>query len=288
MNWIIQGIRPKTLIAGIIPPVLAYSIYYSSGKSEGALYFILCLLLAVFIQISTNFYNDGIDYKKGADEKRVGPHRVTTQMNINYHSVMLVGHIFLLLAFIVGIPLILKGGILIGILGGLSLFLAYGYTGGPFPLAYIGLGELFVILFFGLVATCGSYFLISGGLNLYVISVGFQLGLLSSVLIAINNYRDKETDLEVNKRTLATRMSKDKYLILIDFFLFFPYILLFIQTIFYDLKSFLPIFAIPLAYKIRLGLREIARPEDCNQYLALSAKHLAIFGILFIIKNLWT
>lgn len=286
-NWIWLGLRPKTLIAGIIPPVLAFGVHIKENGFNGLSYFILCLLLAIFIQIATNFYNDAIDYKKGADKNRVGPARVTTQMEIPYKRIMITGHIFLTLGLIVGVPLVMKGGVVFALLGVLSLFLAYGYTGGPFPLAYLGLGELFVFLFFGLVATVGSYYLIAGDLNYNIFLVACQLGLLSSVLIAINNFRDRHTDKLVNKNTLATRMSDHSYLLLIDFFLFIPYFILMGQIIFNDPKGFLPLLAISIAHKIRKGLRDINSPEECNEYLALSAKHLLLFGILKFIVLVW-
>ena len=287
-HWIIQGMRPKTLIAGAVPPIVAYGHFLGvqEENSMGIVYFILCVLLALFIQIATNFYNDAIDFRKGADEQRVGPSRVTTQLNISDKIIMRMGHLFILLAFIVGIPLIIKGGIFMAILGVVSLFLAYGYTGGPFPLAYLGLGELFVILFFGIVATVGSYYIYTGQLGFEIFFMGVQLGFLSSVLIAINNFRDRETDIKVNKKTLATKMSTRAYLTLIDGFLFIPYLLIIYFTITIDLKLFFPIFAIPIAHKIRQELRNIENPEMCNPLLALSAKHLMLFGVLQFISQL--
>ena len=238
-HWIIQGMRPKTLIAGLIPPIISYCYYYKEYGNESFLHLILCALLALFIQISTNFYNDAIDFKKGADVEREGPARAATQLKIDSKHVFRLGHLFIILSFVVGIPLVLKGGLAIGILGLFSLLLAYGYTGGPFPLAYLGLGELFVLLFFGFVATGGSYYIYSGHINLEIILIGAQVGLLSSVLIAINNFRDKESDKKVSKNTLATKLSSYRYLHLIDLFLFLPYIILFYFVVFIDLKYFL-------------------------------------------------
>jgi 1,4-dihydroxy-2-naphthoate octaprenyltransferase len=178
--------------------------------------------------------------------------------------------------------------VIIGVLGALSLLLAYGYTGGPFPLAYLGLGEVFVLLFFGFVATAGSYFIFAKELNLSIFIIGAQVGLLSCVLISINNFRDKETDRKVGKNTLATKLSTKSYLLLIDVFLFLPYLLLFLLVLFVDLKYFFPLFAIPLAHKIRNGIRNIEKPSDCNIWLVTGAKHLLLFGIFHCLASLWS
>jgi len=286
LDLIIKGMRPKTLAAAIVPPVCAYTLYYSEYKTSAFIYLFLCLLLALFIQIATNFYNDAIDYLKGADDNRVGPERISGKDKLDHKKVFILGHLFIVLALLVGIPLVIKGGIYLFILGIVSLFLAYGYTGGPFPLAYLGLGELFVFLFFGLVATCGSYFVYADGINLNSLVLGTQIGFLSSVLIAINNLRDKETDILVNKKTLATKLTKSRFLILIDCFLFIPYLLLLYFIIFVDLKYFFPLFSVSLAYKLRSEIRNNVDPKELNLCLALAGKHLVLFSFLFCVASL--
>jgi len=281
LKFIIKGMRPKTLSAAIVPPVCAFALYYKENAEADIFYMWLCVGLALCIQIATNFYNDAIDFLKGADDERVGPDRLSTQDKVNYKAVFFIGHFFILLAFLLGIPLVIKGGVVLICLGLLSMFLAYGYTGGPFPLAYLGLGELFVFVFFGLVATCGSYYIYSGSVSLNSILLGSQIGLLSSVLIGINNYRDRKIDKKVNKNTLATRMSRENYLKLLEFFLFFPYVIVLYFTVFVDLKFFFPLFAIPLAHKIRYELHENTNPVLLNQVLGMSGKHLLLFGVMF-------
>jgi 1,4-dihydroxy-2-naphthoate octaprenyltransferase len=288
LNLIVKGMRPKTLVAALVPPVCAYCFYVSQHDGHQEIIFlVLCVLLALCIQVATNFYNDAIDFLKGADDKRIGPERITTQDQTNPKHVFAIGHLFILLAFLFGIPLVLKGGASILVLGLISLFFAYGYTGGPYPLAYLGLGELFVFIFFGLVATCGSYYLYSLEINLSIIVLGTQIGLLSSVLIAINNFRDKNTDILVNKNTLATKMTNSKYLLLLDCFIFIPYLLVLYFVFMHDLKYMFNIFSVPLAHKISGGIKEISKPEDLNEYLALSGKHLFVFSVLFCCISLW-
>ena len=284
---VIDGIRPKTLVAAIVPPFVAHSLYLNDNGNTSYYYFALCVLLALFIQIATNFYNDAVDFVKGADENRVGPKRITGENNMGVKKVFYIGHLFIFLAFLAGIPLVLKGGISLLLLGLISLFLAYGYTGGPFPLAYLGLGELFVFIFFGLVATCGSYYLYSGEVSLHSVILGSQVGLLSSVLIAINNFRDRETDILVNKRTLATRMTDSQYLAFIDFLLFFPYIILLYFAIFVKISFFIPFLGMSFAHKVRHVIREYNDPKELNIALAMSGKHLFVFCLLFFLGSLW-
>lgn len=278
------GIRPKTLAAAIMPPVTAGAFVYYEFQIINLFMLICCLGLALFLQMATNFYNDGLDFIKGADSDRDGPKRITSDENIKL--VFLFGHFCLIAAFFFGVPLILKGGWIFAVFGFVSMFLAYGYTGGPFPLAYLGLGELFVFLFFGLLATVGSAFLISGNLQYEYFLVGCITGLLSTVLIMINNYRDASKDILVGKKTLATRISKTRYLQLIDFCLFGPYLIILYLFIFVDLKFVFPILAAGLAHRIRFNLREASQMETLNYTLGMAGKHLVLFCLLFTLSCL--
>jgi 1,4-dihydroxy-2-naphthoate octaprenyltransferase len=198
--------RPKTLPAAIVPVwagcVLAWKL---SGSFDLLLAF--CTLGgAVAIQIATNFFNDAIDARKGADtERRLGPTRVTASGMMQPQTVMRLATLFLGIAVVCGVVLYQARGWPIIAIGIPSLFLAYGYTGGPFPLAYRGMGELFVIGFFGLVAVTGTVFIQTGEWPREALLLGLQIGMLSSVLISINNLRDREEDATTGKRTLAVR-----------------------------------------------------------------------------------
>ena len=203
---ILLASRPKTLPAAIVP---VWAGCVLAWKLDGAfdLKLALCTLLgAVFIQIATNFFNDAIDHRKGADtERRTGPVRVTASGLMSPRAVMGVACGFLAAALACGVVLYQARGWPIVVIGVPSLFLAYGYTGGPFPLAYRGMGELFVILFFGLVAVTGTVFIQTGNWPAEGLLLGAQVGLLSAVLISINNFRDREEDSTTGKRTLAVR-----------------------------------------------------------------------------------
>lgn len=198
--------RPKTLPAAIVPVwagcVLAWKL---TGKFDLILA-VYTLAGAVAIQIATNFFNDAIDSRKGADtDRRLGPTRVTASGMLKSKTVMQVATGFLGIAVICGFLLFQARGWPILYIGIPSLFLAYGYTGGPFPLAYRGMGELFVILFFGLVAVAGTVFIQTGNWPRESLLLGLQIGLLSAILISINNLRDRDEDASTGKRTLAVR-----------------------------------------------------------------------------------
>ena len=203
---ILLAARPKTLPAAIVPVwagcVLAWKL---TGVFH--LWLAICTLGgAIAIQIATNFFNDAIDSAKGADtEKRLGPRRVTASGLMTRRAVLGWATGFLALAAVFGAFLTQARGWPILAIGIPSLFLAYGYTGGPFPLAYRGMGELFVILFFGFIAVAGTVFIQTGMWPPEALLLGGQIGLLSAVLISINNLRDHEEDATTGKRTLAVR-----------------------------------------------------------------------------------
>lgn len=206
MRAVASGARPKTLAAGVVPVwvggVLAWKL---TGAFDWWLW--TCTLLgALCIQIATNFFNDAVDGKKGADgERRTGPKRLTGTGEMRFGQVMGLGGAFLAGAVFFGAFLFLARGWPMLAIGLPSLFLAYGYTGGPFPLAYRGMGEIFVILFFGFIAVMGTVFVQTGTWPVEAALLGGQVGLLSAVLISVNNFRDREEDALVGKRTFAVR-----------------------------------------------------------------------------------
>lgn len=202
----ILAARPKTLPAAIVPVWVGCVLAWKLTGNFSLLLALCTLGGSVAIQIATNFFNDAIDAKKGADtERRLGPTRVTASGLMRPRTVMSIATAFLGLAVVCGAVLFHARGWPIIAIGIPSLFLAYGYTGGPFPLAYRGMGEIFVILFFGLVAVTGTVFVQTGEWPPEAFLLGLQIGLLSAVLISINNLRDREEDAGTGKRTLAVR-----------------------------------------------------------------------------------
>ena len=202
----ILAARPKTLPAAVVPVWVGCVLAWKLTGNFNLLLALCTLGGAVAIQIATNFFNDAIDAKKGADtERRLGPTRVTASGLLRPRTVMATASAFLGLATLCGIVLYQARGWPVIAIGIPSLFLAYGYTGGPFPLAYRGLGEVFVILFFGLIAVTGTVFIQTGEWPREALLLGLQVGMLSAILISINNFRDREEDATTGKRTLAVR-----------------------------------------------------------------------------------
>lgn len=206
LKSVVLAARPKTLPAAIVPVWVGCVLAWKLTGNFNLLLALCTLGASIAIQIATNFFNDAIDAAKGADtEKRLGPTRVTASGMMKSSTVMGLACVFLGLATACGVVLFLERGWPVIAIGIPSLFLAYGYTGGPFPLAYRGMGEIFVVLFFGLVAVTGTVFMQTGEWPREALLLGLQIGLLSAVLISINNLRDREEDATTNKRTLAVR-----------------------------------------------------------------------------------
>ena len=198
--------RPKTLPAALVPVWVGCVLAWKLTGGWHPWLALGTLIGALSIQIATNFFNDAIDSAKGADTpRRLGPVRVTASGLLRPRAVMVMAAGFLALAIACGGGLYQARGWPVAVIGVPSLLLAYGYTGGPFPLAYRGMGEIFVIAFFGLIAVTGTVFIQTGGWPPAAVLLGLQTGLLSAVLISVNNARDREEDSTTGKRTLAVR-----------------------------------------------------------------------------------
>lgn len=280
-NWIL-AFRPKTLTASVVPILAAATLATREGHAVSFSLVCFCLLSAVCIQIATNLFNDAIDFRKGADSsERLGPKRVTQSGLFSESAVWKMAFLFLLLAVVFGVPIVLKAGWPILMIGCVSLFLAYSYTGGPFPLAYLGLGDLFVLIFFGWIAVGGAYFLFSATYSTGAFVLGTQLGLLATVLIAINNLRDIDQDRKANKKTLAVRLGpalakvEIVFLIALAFGLLFHWIF-----VFESLWFALPAIILPLGLAITRGIYTYSPSQIYNQFLAWSAALHGGFGLI--------
>jgi len=280
--------RPKTLSAAVVPIVATVGLVL---KMQVAIqwWIVVCALLSSFcIQIGTNFVNDAMDFKKGADtDKRIGPARMTQQGLLSYRQVMSLAALFFAGAVLFGLPLVLHGGWIIVVIGLVSILMGYAYTSGPVPLAYYGLGDLFVILFFGLVAVGGLFFLLTGAYNLDALVLGLQIGFLSTILIAINNLRDIHTDKEVGKNTLAVRFGVFGAKIWICFLILAPFLMGYYWL--YQKKYFLyivPTLALPLGLSVLKKIIQNDPSPEYNRYLAKSAAYGLIFSFGFLIGAL--
>ncbi|MFW9998468.1 MAG: 1,4-dihydroxy-2-naphthoate polyprenyltransferase [Candidatus Odinarchaeota archaeon] len=203
--WLLAA-RPKTLPAAAAPVVVGAAVAIS--EQVFSLWPALAALLgALLIQIGTNFANDVFDYKKGADTtERLGPMRVTQAGLLTPRQVLLGMWAAFGLAALAGLYLIWVGGWPVVVIGVLSIVAGIAYTGGPFPLGYKGLGDLFVFIFFGLVAVCGTYYVQAGTVSPTAVWAAAPMGLLATNILVVNNLRDIDTDRAVGKKTLAVRL----------------------------------------------------------------------------------
>lgn len=279
---IFLAFRPKTLTAALVPVLAASALAHAMNLSVSTEYLWLALLASFCIQIGTNLVNDAVDFKKGADnEKRIGPQRITASGLMTAKQVMLLGSAFFALAVALGVPLVLAGGWPIVIIGIFSVAMGYSYTAGPFPLAYLGLGDLFVVIFFGFVAVLGMFFLHTQEWSVEAWVLGLQIGLHATVLIAINNLRDCDGDILVNKKTLAVRFGKTFSRYEIAALIVLPFILNFFwwQRGFY-LAGWLPFLCLPLGLKIIHSIFTTEPSAVYNKFLGMSAGLHLIFGLL--------
>ncbi|WP_186646107.1 1,4-dihydroxy-2-naphthoate polyprenyltransferase [Fluviispira vulneris] len=289
LNAFILAARPKTLAAAFVPILVATAVAYSELKTNDIKVqwslSLFALLSSIFIQIGTNFVNDAIDFNKGADnEKRIGPKRMTQSGLLSARQVLFGGFCCFLLASIFGIPLIVSGGFPILIVGMISIICGYIYTGGPYPLAYKGLGELFVILFFGIVAVLGVYYLQTNSIHLHAFIASLQIGFLATVLISINNFRDSIEDKKVHKMTLAAIFGKKFARLEIASLFSFAYLL----NIYWYLNGYifvalLPLISMPLAIYVTRGLIVNEPSPLFNKFLGMSAAVQMLFGIFMSI-----
>jgi len=280
--WLLAT-RPKTLPAALVPVWAATALVEALGRPWSLALAVATAFGALFIQIATNFFNDAIDAEKGADtERRTGPVRATASGLLSRRQVLAGGVLCLALAAVCGVPLVLAAGWPILVIGGLSCYFAWGYTGGPLPLAYRGLGELFVLLFFGLIAVAGTVFVQLREWRLEALLLGLQVGLLSTVLISINNLRDREEDALSGKRTLAVRWGPKPARLMIWLEIKLA-ALLGIGWLFLGLP-WLVLATLPLwSLGLRIGWGALTMPEGAgmNRLLALAALQLLAFAGLF-------
>ncbi len=205
--WIV-AIRPRTLWAGVSPVVIGTAMALEAGKLHWPSA-VVCLLVALTIQIGTNFANDYFDFVKGTDTPdRLGPTRVTQAGLITPEAMKQAFIALMIIAGVLGLSLFPRGGWPIIMIAILSIASGILYTGGPFPLGYHGLGDIFTLIFFGPVALGGTYYVQTLEINSVVIVAGFAPGLLSVAMLTVNNLRDIDEDRSTGKRTLAVRFGR--------------------------------------------------------------------------------
>lgn len=205
--WLI-AIRPATLTAALVPVAVGTACAIAAGGFQASPA-IAALLGALLIQIGTNFANDVFDFEKGADDgARLGPVRAAQAGLLSTHQLRRGMVVVFSLAVLVGLYLVWVGGPWVIAIGLASIAAGIGYTAGPFPLAYHGLGDVFVLLFFGFVAVCGTVFVQTGSVPALAWWASVPVGALATAVLVVNNVRDVEGDTRANKRTLAVRFGR--------------------------------------------------------------------------------
>lgn len=200
--------RPKTLPAAFVPVVTGSVLAWKYGCFQW-IPALICLIFALLMQIATNFANDYFDFLKGTDRSdRLGPARAVASKWITPKKMLRATIFTLVLAFIFGLSLICYGGWVLIWVGLLSILFSYGYTGGPFPLAYHGLGDVFVFVFFGLVAVSFSFYVQALFFVPSVFVAASSVGFAAVNILVVNNYRDRETDKRSRKFTTVVLFGK--------------------------------------------------------------------------------
>ena len=202
--------RPRTLPAAVAPVLVGTALAATEGTFRW-LTFVAAMLGALFIQVGTNLSNDYSDARRGADtEDRLGPVRVTAGGLVPPRQVLVATYVAFGVAVLAGVYLIATAGWELLLVGAASILAGVLYTGGPRPYGYEGLGEVFVFLFFGVVAVTGSYFAQTEQLTWEAFVLAVPVGLLAAAILVVNNVRDLETDRRAGKRTLAVRLGRGR------------------------------------------------------------------------------
>lgn len=280
--WLLAT-RPATLTAAFVPVAVGSAV--AQALDAFALYPALAALLgAVWIQIGTNFANDVFDFKKGADtEDRVGPVRAAQAGLLTPKQLFIGMFVSFGIATLCGIYLLSLGGWPIAVIGAASVASGIAYTGGPYPLGYNGLGDLFVMIFFGFVAVCGTVYVQMGAIPQLAWWAALPVGSLATSILVVNNIRDADTDLLCGKRTLAVRFGRSaarfEYVVLLATAFAVPVALVARGQV--GVLGLLCCLSAPLAIQLIRRVCTSTDPKVLNTCLKGSAGLLLVHGSLF-------
>lgn len=283
--WL-EATRPRTLSAACAPVLVGTAVAWGAGEgafmpgAAGA-----CLAFALLVQIGTNFANDYYDALKGADTaERVGPRRAVASGLVTPRAMRGAMIAVLAAAFLVGLTLLAYGGWPLLLVGVASIACAVAYTGGPYPLAYHGLGDLFVFIFFGQVAVVTTAFVQMRQVSLSALVASVGVGALATNILVANNYRDVETDRKANKRTLLVRWGRaygrGQFAVAHGLAVGTPLVLAVLGA-----AALWPAVAVA-GLAAGVGWRQAQRlhaartPQDCITLLGQTGKWLALYGVV--------
>lgn len=281
--WLLAS-RPKTLSAAAVPVLVGTACASTRGQVKWGPAF-AALAGSLLLQVGANFANDVFDFEKGADTaERLGPTRAVQAGLISARSMRRGMWLVFGLSLLIGLYLTSVAGPVILLIGCASIASAIAYTGGPYPLGYHGLGDLFVFVFFGLVAVCGTALVEIGQVPLLSLACSVPVGALATAILVVNNLRDRVTDLGAGKRTLAVRYGRgfalNQYRALLAISYLTPLVLAVSGSA--PPEVLITLLSLPLALKTE---RAVTTTEGraLNPLLASTAKLLAVFGLLFAI-----
>lgn len=281
--WILAS-RPKTLPAAVAPVFVGTAVAINADKLN-IIAALIALICSVLIQIGTNFVNDLYDYLKGTDdENRVGPTRALAAGWISTNQMKQAIYFTFGFTFLLGLYLVYLAGWIILLIGILSIISGYAYTAGPYPLAYNGLGDIFVFIFFGVVATVGTYYVQAIEFSQFALLASIPVGLLITNILVVNNYRDADEDKVKNKNTLAVKFGKSFSLFQYFISILISFIVPFYLYFSYNTSPFilLPLLTLPLAIKLQIDMIRLNGVE-LNKTLEITAKISVIYSLLFSI-----
>jgi 1,4-dihydroxy-2-naphthoate octaprenyltransferase len=273
-KWVL-GARPRTLPAAIAPVLVATAF---AGEDWQPIAALLALLVSLSLQVGVNYANDYSDGIRGTDDSRIGPIRLTASGLASAKSVKNAAFLSFLVAAIAGLVLAIQSSWWLIAVGALAIAAAWGYTGGNNPYGYRGLGEVSVFLFFGIVATVGTYYVQTEELNLQIFIIAVPMGSLSCAILVINNLRDRAQDELVGKRTMAVRLGDKGARAL--------YISLLIASHLFALLTLTPfalltLLALPLSVPLAKSVWAGASGAALIPYLAKTGTLQLIFALLF-------
>jgi 1,4-dihydroxy-2-naphthoate octaprenyltransferase len=285
--WVLAA-RPKTLTGAAVPVMIGLALAYSdSMNSEEALFnwvpATLCLLFAFIMQIDANFVNDFFDFAKGTDDKetRLGPERACSQGWVSPHAMKHAIAITTVLACLVGLPLVVYGGMEMLLIGVFCVLFCFLYTT---HLSYMGLGDVLVLVFFGLVPVSMTYYIQLHQVTLEVLTASLACGIVIDALLLVNNFRDRDTDRVAGKNTLVVRIGARSTLVI---YLCVGIMACLMGGVFllngHALAFVLPLIYLALHFFTYLKMKKIWQGRELNKCLGETARNIFIYGLMVAI-----
>jgi 1,4-dihydroxy-2-naphthoate octaprenyltransferase len=274
--------RPRTLSLSGTPVLVGSAMAWAAGGQVPWLAVIAALIASAFIQVGTNIHNDAADFERGSDgPDRIGPPRVTASGLLSATTVNRGALICFAIAALLGVYLTAVGGWPILLLGILSIAAGWGYTGGPYPIAYTPLGEVFVVAFFGVAAVAGTYFLCRGHVSGSALMGGLAIGSLTGAVLLVNNYRDLVSDARAGRRTLPIVVGNAATIIIYAALMLLPFALLPLIGQGLPRGHVWPAFiALPLALAVIWRFRHEPRGPAFNRIMVQTVQVQLAFSLL--------